>query len=61
MARADPQISIRIPVDLKGWFEEQAKLNIRSLSGQILYCLEECRRRHEEASGLAAAQDDNQK
>ncbi|MGO1079706.1 hypothetical protein [Inquilinus sp. CA228] len=40
---------IRLPPGLKLWLEDQAKRNVRSISGEIVFRLEEGRRNDEAA------------
>lgn len=43
-ARKSPSIVVRMPEELMKWFKHQAVDNRRSLSGELLYCLEEFQR-----------------
>lgn len=51
MARSDPQINVRLPVDLKDWLEERAKRNVRSLNGEMAFILMEKRAAEAETAG----------
>ncbi|WP_407645907.1 Arc family DNA-binding protein [Gluconobacter aidae] len=41
---AHPQFKLRIPLGLKRWLETEATSNHRSISGQIIYLLEETKK-----------------
>jgi len=45
MARIDVQTNIRLPPSLKDWLVEQAALQRRSLTNEIIFRLEESRAR----------------
>ncbi len=47
MARIDPQLRIRLPLNLKRWIEDEAKRNHRSQNGEIVFWLEAARLRVE--------------
>lgn len=41
MASGDPKMMIRIPAEMKGWVEDQAKRNGASLNSEVLRCIRE--------------------
>jgi len=41
MAREDPQLRIRLPIELKEKIQEQANKNNRSMNAEIVYALEQ--------------------
>lgn len=45
MGSPDGQIKINAPPELKAWFKRLAALNKRSLNSEILYRLEQARRK----------------
>jgi predicted HicB family RNase H-like nuclease len=50
--RADLQIRVRLPKDLREWIEMEAERNERSLNGEIVYRLKKSREaQNEEAPG----------
>ena len=49
MSRQDPQVVVRLPEQLKDWLKAQAVENKRSQNAEIVYLLEQARRREEAA------------
>lgn len=43
-ARTAPQLVVRLPPELKQWLEQQARVNHRSLNGEVLVALEQYRK-----------------
>lgn len=41
MASGDPKMMLRIPAEMKGWVEDQAKRNGASLNSEVLRCIRE--------------------
>lgn len=41
MARSDPQINLRLPLELRDKIKEAAQENRRSLNAEIIYAIEE--------------------
>lgn len=41
MARSDPQMMIRLPVDVKGWIAQQAKQHGSSQNSEVVRALRE--------------------
>jgi len=46
-ARENPHFKLRVTPELKAWIERQAKMNHRSLTGEIAYHLEMVRKNAE--------------
>lgn len=40
MARTDPQVSLRLPVDIRDRIRERAAASRRSINAEIVHCLE---------------------
>lgn len=47
-------LQLRLPEDLKIYLRSQAAINHRSLNGELVYRLEESRRRGDQATGCAS-------
>ncbi|RRV41278.1 Arc family DNA-binding protein [Pseudomonas sp. o96-267] len=47
--RADPQMVVRVPEELKVWIKVQAALNRRSQNAEIVYRLEQAKKLEEAA------------
>ncbi|PWJ75262.1 Arc-like DNA binding dprotein [Pseudaminobacter salicylatoxidans] len=41
MSRTDPQISLRVPPDVKKWLSQQASRNMRSLNAEVVMAIKE--------------------
>lgn len=49
MPTPSEQTNLRLPADLKQWLAAQAQANHRSLNGEVVYRLQESRRKDEAA------------
>ncbi|MGI4847558.1 MAG: Arc family DNA-binding protein [Janthinobacterium lividum] len=45
--RKDAKIQLRLPVSIRDWFAEFAAKNNRSMNGQMIVMLEECKEKQE--------------
>lgn len=48
--RTHPQMKFRLPEELKEWLEEQAKMNHRSHTAELVHRLMEEKRRQEQSA-----------
>ena len=48
--RADPQMVVRVPEELKVWIKVRAALNRRSQNAEVVYLLEQAQKREQEAA-----------
>ncbi|TRO14107.1 Arc family DNA-binding protein [Ectopseudomonas mendocina] len=54
MSRVDPQFKLRLPQELKNYLSEQAELNRRSQTAEVIYRLEQSRKQDESQRGKQA-------
>ncbi|MGR6497974.1 Arc family DNA-binding protein [Pseudomonas fulva] len=50
MKRNHQQFNIRLPEEIKQWIEEQARINCRSQTAEVIYWLTAEKRRQEQAA-----------
>ena len=53
MARTDPQLIVRLPIDLKTWVEDRAAQNGRSQNAEVVQILKQERERCERQAQAA--------
>jgi len=54
MAKSDIQTNLRLEKPLKDWIRERAKLNKRSMNGEVVVRLEESQRREKQKEATHA-------
>lgn len=51
MVKDDPMVRLRLPIDLKGFVQESARLNHRSMNGEVVHIL----RQHQKMASAPTA------
>lgn len=51
MKRGDPQMRIRMPVDVDRWLEQQAELNVRTKNAELVFIVKQAMGRRRDKDG----------